>query len=274
MVVVFFVLFVVAGFYQVTAYYPMRWIRFALSLLGLLGTIVFFSLYILYIAGDTLGLQDLPWILKNSVVKDLVATAACMASCFALATALERRKRKVLEQFDTPQGFSTPESVARMVENGRQQMSQLQQKILAAETDWDMLFHFPALQDVRVPETGRFYELYRKLRDTESALNGENTTAIQARNFQRAARYAARAWTKADHNSRILGLSYLSTDKAKDAATALRLLPIVKEDSGASPAEQRAAFIQLERTARKLGFKALTINNLIDSAEQRGLLES
>lgn len=263
-------LFVASVFYQVTAYYPMRWGRFTFSFLGFVG---FFATLTVLNTENTLSQRGLPWILNNLIVKNFIAAAVCVVVCYAMVAAIERRKRKVLEQFDTPQGFSTEESVARMVANGRQQMQEIHQNILAAETDWDMLFHFPALQDTRVPETGHFYERYRKLQDAELALDGKNTTAMQARNFQRAAHFASRAWRKADHNARLLGLSYLSTDKAKDAATALRLLPIVKENSGASPAEQRAAFIRLERIARKLGFKAATINNLIDSAEQRGLLE-
>lgn len=126
----------------------------------------------------------------------------------------------------------------------------LKAKALEIETDWDLLFSYPALLDASVPQTREFH---RALKDLDSASNeppaGINLSMeISGLPYPKLVKETDDAWTAAWSFAQRTGLKLIPRSERKKLDQIERLLKLAR--SGGSEHERSVAY---ERVAKLIG---------------------
>lgn len=138
---------------------------------------------------------------------------------------------------------------AKLVERHRA----LEAKVLHAETDWDMLFSYPALTDVNVPTTAAMFRAMNAASSAEVSMPEENleraTTAWHP--YAQAVDDFALAWEAAYRHAKRLGQAGIPAEERKTVAE-IRTLLAMAENSGSSDLERRHAYSRAQRLMGEL----------------------
>ncbi|MDD7465113.1 MAG: hypothetical protein PUK59_02600 [Actinomycetaceae bacterium] len=226
-------------------------------LLGLLGAVV--ALPIVWLVCYALA-SIIPDLHKAMVVREKASQRSASHSV------------RTADSSKSTSRYKAPSSAASMKAKAQRITKELRAEVYESENDWDTLFHFPALQDMSVPQTAKFYQLFRELSEAELMADDLHASHTAIRAFLDCAQKATQAWKYATSHAREVGLTYLDTQKAADAATAIRLLPVIDPDSGASENERQTAYARLERIARSLGFQPAVTATMLDGAAMRSMI--
>lgn len=129
----------------------------------------------------------------------------------------------------------------------------IEQKYLHAETDWDMLFSYPALTDVHVPTTSAFIKALKAAGRAEVPMPSDldEKSDMSTLEYPKAVAALGLAWTVAEaHAKRVgqRGIPKAERDMVKD----IRDLLAMAENSGASEIERRHAYTRAQTLIRKL----------------------
>lgn len=131
--------------------------------------------------------------------------------------------------------------------------TKLRTKFLKSETDWDLLFKYPALQDVAVPQTASMIRAMNTANNTDPSCppNLTEDTDISQLAYPRAVGNFAIAWRVATEHARMVGQKYISREDRKRIKLIRTLLNIV-EDGSASETERGNAYTQVQRLLKQL----------------------
>lgn len=129
----------------------------------------------------------------------------------------------------------------------------LEAKVLHAETDWDMLFSYPALTDVSVPTTAAMFRAMNAATAAEVSMPDVNleraTTAWHP--YAQAVDDFALAWEAASLHAKKLGQAGIPKEERKKVAE-IRTLLAMAENSGSSDLERRHAYARAQRLMDEL----------------------
>jgi len=131
----------------------------------------------------------------------------------------------------------------------------IRRKIYNAETDWDMLFSYPALTDVSVPATAALYRALRTVDDLDStrpaSTDADEEKDLSTLAYPKAVQELEAAWKKAFQNARRIGMSTVPEDERRKVEEIRRLLALAM-DSGSAEAERQVAYDRAQKLIKKL----------------------
>ncbi|MBF4459421.1 hypothetical protein [Pseudoclavibacter sp. VKM Ac-2867] len=129
----------------------------------------------------------------------------------------------------------------------------LEAKVLHAETDWDMLFSYPALTDVNVPTTAAMFRAMNAATSAEVSMPEENLerTNTAWHPYAQAVDDLALAWEAAYRHAQRLRQAGIPTEERKKVAE-IRTLLAMAENSGSSDLERRHAYTRAQRLMGEL----------------------
>lgn len=214
--------------------------------------------------------EFIPNIRAAMIKRDKKAKRRAAASSAADPGVIRHTER--LAQSAKHSRYKTPGSTEAIKAKAERITKKLRAEVYASESDWDLLFNFPALQDMRVAQTAEFYQLFRKLSEAELMADESRASHASVKEFLQCAQDATKAWKRAASHAREIGLTYLDVQKAQDAAMAIRLLPMIDPDSRASENERQIAYSRLERIARSLGFRPAVREMMLEGAAMRSMI--
>lgn len=152
----------------------------------------------------------------------------------------------------------------------------IKEKVLTAETDWDMIFSYPCLSDATVPQTR---DLHRAMRSVDHADNDmptglDETTDIASLPYPKKVLAAEEAWEAAFSFAKRTGQKLLPREERKTIEQIVKLLHLAR-DSGGSPSERDVAYARAQKLIAglrvfKMPEKALAVL----THEQRLMLEA
>ncbi len=157
--------------------------------------------------------------------------------------------------------FTAPIARIRLEEEWQavvEQHESLLRQYLHAETDWDMLFNYPALIDVTVPSTSRMISAMHEagqLSRSFPAAEITDTTNIASLQYPRAVAQFQLAWDQAEAYARKAGQSMLPAADRKTIRE-IRICLDMAEDPAASSQERLLA----ARRARSLMDSLTSLN--------------
>lgn len=129
----------------------------------------------------------------------------------------------------------------------------LKKLYLESETDWDMLFSYPALQDVSVPETSALVHALMTADDCDPAQPDSLTEVSDLSDYSyvRAVNKLATAWKRALENAQKIGQSGIPREERKTIKQIRNLLNLA-ENSGATPSERELAYSRAQLLMKTL----------------------
>lgn len=138
---------------------------------------------------------------------------------------------------------------AKLVERHRS----LEAKVLHAETDWDMLFSYPALTDVSVPTTAAMFRAMNAATAAEVSMPSGNLDRASTawHPYAQAVDDFALAWEAAYRHAKRLGQAGIPKAELKTVAE-IRTLLALAENSGSSDMERRHAYTRAQRLMGEL----------------------
>lgn len=138
-----------------------------------------------------------------------------------------------------------------------QRANRVRAKLYEAETDWDMLFSFPAITDVSVPATAKLHASLRNLdsigSDIPSSLkkDPEKTDKILEYAYPKAVLALEGAWQAAFAHARLVGQSVLPAEERETVREIQQLLKTAL-DSGASEHERDMFYRRAQKLIKTL----------------------
>lgn len=141
---------------------------------------------------------------------------------------------------------------------------------LKAETDWDMLFSMPALQDVSIPETAAMIQTMNAADNARCPRPRDLTEDqdIHKLSYPRAVQDFSNAWQAAMDKARSVGQKMLPREERK-LLREIRQLLTLAENAGASDSERQLAYQRARSAMDKLSdtrlnrrISALAINQI------------
>ena len=154
--------------------------------------------------------------------------------------------------------------------------STLKEKALEIETDWDMLFSYPALVDASVPQTAAFH---RALRDLDSASSiapsGLNLSMeISSLPYPKLVAEADEAWNHAWSFAKRTGLKLIPRAERKKLDQIEKLLRLAR-NSGGSEHERSVAYARISKLVGELQFVKIPESAMRSiEGEQRRMIEA
>ena len=135
---------------------------------------------------------------------------------------------------------------------------ELLKNYLDAETDWDMLFNYPALTDLSVPTTAAMVRAMQAAADADDHRpeNLDEDTDLSTMAYPKAVAAFGVAWDAALRHARKLGQSGIPAEERKQIRQIRDLLAIA-EDTGATENERQMAYGQALSLIKKLRTVAL-----------------
>lgn len=126
-------------------------------------------------------------------------------------------------------------------------------KVYEAETDWDMLFNFPALADVSIPATAKLYKVLRDLDmiDQELPIDVTAETDLTTLAYPKTLLRLEAAWDAAFTHARRVGDSIIPAEereKVQKIQTYLR----TAMDNGSSENERQMAYDRAHKLIKQL----------------------
>lgn len=152
----------------------------------------------------------------------------------------------------------------------------IKEKALAAETDWDMLFSYPALSDVSVPQTAAFHRALKTADLTAPEPPADINLSMDLADlpYPKAVTAAGEAWTLAYDFARKVGLTLIPADERKKIDQIMKLLEIARR-SGGSDHERNIAYERVAKLVKELHFVRVPERALQAlTSESRLMLES
>lgn len=161
--------------------------------------------------------------------------------------------------------------------NGVKELHQLYvQKYMDAETDWDMLFSYPALQDSSVPQTAAMVRAMVKagqIDDTQPSTLTEDSDLSQ-HSYSQAVNAFADAWHEAYEHAKKVGQTGITNEERKIIALIRQLLSLA-ENSAAAPNERSMAYIRAQKLIKTLQNVTIPASALLQIEQhQRLMLEA
>lgn len=126
-------------------------------------------------------------------------------------------------------------------------------KFLAAETDWDMLFKYPALTDVNVPTTRDMVRAMQAAADADSHRPEtlDENTDLSALPYPRAVREFGLAWDAALRHAKKVGQDGIPKEE-RQKINKIRSLLALAENSAASENERQLAYKRAHDLVKEL----------------------
>ena len=133
----------------------------------------------------------------------------------------------------------------------------LRAKMVAAETDWDMLFTYPALSDTSYRATRNLHQAARaaELAATDMPADFDERTPLDSLPYMQAITALDKAWGVALKNAKKVGLRKVS-DEERRTIGRIRTLLTIAEGAGASAADRDTAYAQIQKLVGKLPQRA------------------
>ena len=131
--------------------------------------------------------------------------------------------------------------------------SALRAKMVAAETDWDMLFTYPALFDTSHRATRKLHEAARAAERavTPMPADFDEHTPLDSLPYARALDRLDKAWTVALKSAKRAGVRGMPAEERRTIGR-IRTLLTLAESAGASAAERDTAYAQIQKLVGKL----------------------
>lgn len=152
---------------------------------------------------------------------------------------------------------------------------ELSSKVIEIETDWTMLFSYPALVDASVPATREFHRALREIETVSSEPPAGLNLAmdISELSYPRLVAAANEAWLSAWSFAQHTGTKLIPRGERKKIDQILKLLKLA-QSSGGSEAERSVAYGRAEKLIRELQFVKVPPKALqAIGAEQRLMIE-
>lgn len=148
-------------------------------------------------------------------------------------------------------------ALAKKWDQFTQRANRIRAKLYEAETDWDMLFNFPAITDISVPTTAKLHVALRNLDSVGSDIplslrnNPEKTDKILEYAYPKSVLALECAWQAAFAHARLVGQSVLP---AKERETVREIQQLLKTalDSGASENERDMFYRRAQKLIKTL----------------------
>lgn len=123
------------------------------------------------------------------------------------------------------------------------QHDHLRQKIISAETDWDMLFRYPVLSDVSYASTAKLYEAMKAadLVDGTRPSSLDEDTDLSTLAYPKAVSAFEIAWDGAMRNARKIGQNDVPAEERRKIEQIRDILTLA-ENSGSSDNERTMAY--------------------------------
>lgn len=145
------------------------------------------------------------------------------------------------------------ENITRRWEAVITRHQRLTRRYLESETDWDMLFSYPALQDVSVPETSAMIHAMLTANDSDPSQPDSLTEVSDLSDYSyvRAVNNFDTAWQRALENATKIGQSGIPRQERKTIKQ-IRTLLNLAENAGATPAERELAYSRAQLLIKTL----------------------
>lgn len=184
----------------------------------------------------------------------------------AAQKALEDAEKKRLDDARIAEELRIETLIATRWQAVLDEHSLLKAKFLKSETDWDLLFKYPALQDVSVPQTAAMVRAMAAAENTDSTrpTGLSETSDISGLAYPRAVDAFSIAWRIATEHAQRVGQKNIPREERKKIKLVRTLLNIA-DDAGSSETERENAYRQIQRllkeipsiTVPKQAFKAI-----------------
>lgn len=138
-----------------------------------------------------------------------------------------------------------------------QRANRVRAKLYEAETDWDMLFSFPAITDISVPATAKLHAALRNLDSVGSDIplslknDPEKTDKILEYAYPKSVLALESAWQAAFAHARLVGQSVLPAEERETVREIQQLLKTAL-DSGASEHERDMFYRRAQKLIKTL----------------------
>ena len=138
-----------------------------------------------------------------------------------------------------------------------QRANRVRAKLYEAETDWDMLFSFPAITDISVPATAKLHAALRSLDSVGSDIplslknDPEKTDKILEYAYPKSVLALESAWQAAFAHARLVGQSVLPAEERETVREIQQLLKTAL-DSGASEHERDMFYRRAQKLIKTL----------------------
>lgn len=150
---------------------------------------------------------------------------------------------------------------------------EIKRKIYNAETDWDMLFSYPALTDVTVGATADLYRAQRKVDDLDSTRPSDidESSELSTLVYPRAVQELEAAWKKAFNTARRIGMDAIPEDERRKVESIRRLLAMATSP-GSTDAERQTAYDRAQKLIKELRSIHVPQHALLELEEGRRLM--
>ena len=170
------------------------------------------------------------YVIVKRIARDLAKARAVKAARLAREARLDRKWQEIVDRH-----------------------RDLEKRFLEAETDWDMLFNYPALTDVTVPTTAAMVRAMQAAADADSHRpeDLDETTDLSMLPYPRAVTEFGMKWDAALRYAKKIGQSGIPKEERKQIEQ-IRALLALAENSGASESERRVAYERAHVLIKKL----------------------
>lgn len=218
---------------------------------------------------------DLTWLW---ITLGIVAAVAILVVGVLLTVMLVKRLRKA----------SRAEAERKRLEEARQERIReiwqswidrhkaVKEKVLSAETDWDMIFSYPCLSDATVPQTR---DLHRAISAADHASDSmppglDETTDISSLPYPKMVLAAEETWQTAFSFAKRTGQKLLPKEERKTIEQIIKLLRMA-QDAGGSPSERDVAYSRAQKLIADLRVVKVPERAMVMiEQEQRLMLEA
>lgn len=152
----------------------------------------------------------------------------------------------------------------------------VKEKVLAAETDWDMIFSYPCLSDATIPQTRDLHRALRAVDHASSTMPSglDETTDIGSLPYPTMVLAAEESWEAALSFAKHTGQKLLPKEERKTIEQIIKLLRLA-QDSGGSTSERDVAYARAQKLIAGLRvFKVPEKALAVIETEQRLMLEA
>lgn len=143
--------------------------------------------------------------------------------------------------------------IAARWESVRAQHRELEQGFLKAETDWDMLFNYPELQDSSVPQTASMVRAMMKAASMEQSQPSTltETSDLDRYPYPQAVSAFEHAWYIAYEHAKKVGQSRIPSEERRLIKQIRQILELA-ENSGATQSERDLAYSRVSKLIKAL----------------------
>ena len=134
----------------------------------------------------------------------------------------------------------------------------IKERLLKAETDWDLLFRMPALVDPTVPATAALYRALHAANTADPTMpdSFDEESKLSSFEYVKCVRALASAWRIAEQNARKIGQSLIPEDERKKISQ-IRDLLAVAENTASGMVERQLAYRRIQRLVTDLNHVAV-----------------